>query len=60
VSAARAADPPKLTLLFLGDNAGHRPAGRSMVPQPVLAARGIDPTYTDMLDDLDPAAPRER
>ncbi|HVK11642.1 MAG TPA: PVC-type heme-binding CxxCH protein [Gemmataceae bacterium] len=53
-SGARADDPPRLTLLFLGDNAGHKPAERFKILQPVFAARGIDLTYTDKLDDLNP------
>jgi putative membrane-bound dehydrogenase-like protein len=47
-----AADPPKLKVLFLGDNAGHKPADRFKQLQPVFAKRGIDMTYTDKLDDL--------
>ena len=49
---ADAADAPKLKLLFLGDNAGHQPKARFAQLQPVFAARGIDLTYTDKLDDL--------
>ena len=54
-SAARADDPPRLKLLFLGDNAGHKPAERFKLLQPAFAGRGIDLTYTDKLDDLNPA-----
>src|SRR5688572_8599449 len=43
---AFAAEPAKLKVLFLGDNAGHRPADRFKQLQPVFAARGIDMTYT--------------
>ncbi|MBX3441409.1 MAG: ThuA domain-containing protein [Planctomyces sp.] len=49
--AARAADRP-LRLLFLGDNAGHRPADRFRDLQPVLAGRGIELVYTDRVADL--------
>lgn len=49
---ALAADPPKLNVLFLGDDAGHKPAERFKILQPVLAQRGIALTYTDKLDDL--------
>ncbi|VTT97291.1 secreted glycosyl hydrolase : Putative membrane-bound dehydrogenase OS=Singulisphaera acidiphila (strain ATCC BAA-1392 / DSM 18658 / VKM B-2454 / MOB10) GN=Sinac_2812 PE=4 SV=1: ThuA: Cytochrom_C [Gemmataceae bacterium] len=49
---ALAADPPKLNVLFLGDAAGHKPAERFKILQPVLAKRGIALTYTDKLDDL--------
>src|SRR3954454_10172236 len=51
---AFAAEPPKLKVLFLGDNAGHQPATRFKLIQPVLAARNIDLTYTDKLADLNP------
>src|SRR5437016_374022 len=49
---AFAAEPPKLKVLFLGDSAGHQPATRFKIIQPVFAARNIDLTYTDKLDDL--------
>ena len=52
-SAATTKEPPKLKLLFLGDNAGHKPAERFKILQPVLRrARNIELTYTDKLDDL--------
>jgi type 1 glutamine amidotransferase len=41
-----------LRVLFLGDNAGHRPTNRFAIMQPALASRGIELTYTDTLDDL--------
>jgi len=43
-----------LRVLFLGDNAGHRPTNRFALMQPVLASRGIELTYTDKLSDLNP------
>src|SRR5829696_8487808 len=46
------AEPVKLKVLFLGDNAGHRPTERFKQLQPVFAKRGIELTYTDKLDDL--------
>src|SRR3954463_16162401 len=49
---ALAAEPAKLKVLFLGDNAGHKPAERFKQLQPVFAKRGIELTYTDKLDDL--------
>ena len=49
---AFAAEPAKLTVLFLGDTAGHQPAARFKQLQPVFAARNIALTYTDKLDDL--------
>jgi putative membrane-bound dehydrogenase-like protein len=49
---AFAQEPAKLKVLFLGDNAGHRPAERFKQLQPVFAKRGIDLTYTDKTDDL--------
>ena len=48
--------PPKLKLLFLGDSAGHKPAARFEILQPAFAAKGIDLTYTDKLDDLNAKA----
>ena len=50
-----AAEPAKLNVLFLGDNAGHQPPARFRQLQPVLAARGITLTYTDKVADLNPA-----
>ena len=41
-----------LQVLFLGDNAGHKPTNRFELMQPALAARGIELTYTDKLDSL--------
>jgi type 1 glutamine amidotransferase len=41
-----------LRVLFLGDNAGHRPTNRFALMQPVLASRGIEMSYTDKLDSL--------
>src|SRR5262249_53873613 len=43
---------PRLKILFLGDDGPHRPAERFRQLQPVLAARGIDLTYTDKVDAL--------
>lgn len=39
-------------VLFLGDNAGHRPTNRFALMQPALAPRGIEMTCTDKLDSL--------
>lgn len=47
-----AADPPKLKVLFLGDNGHHTPRERFAQLQPVLAKRGIELTYTDRVADL--------
>lgn len=44
--------PPRLKLLFLGDNAGHRPAERFRQLEPVLKKRGIDLTYADKVSVL--------
>ena len=44
-----------LRALFLGDNGPHQPAERFKQLQPALAPRGIELTYTDKLDDLNPA-----
>ncbi|HKI31798.1 MAG TPA: PVC-type heme-binding CxxCH protein [Gemmataceae bacterium] len=49
------ADAPKpLKILFLGDNGHHQPAQRFRQLAPVLAARGIDLTYTDKVEALNP------
>src|SRR5712691_1089633 len=45
---------PKIKILFLGDNGPHRPAERFRQLQPVLVARGIDLTYTDKVEALNP------
>jgi putative membrane-bound dehydrogenase-like protein len=45
---------PPLKVLFLGDNGHHRPAERFRQLQPVLAKRGIELTYTDKIEALDP------
>ncbi len=47
-----AAEPPKLNILFLGDNAGHKPKDRFAQLEPVLLKRGIALKYTDSLDDI--------
>jgi putative membrane-bound dehydrogenase-like protein len=52
---AAVAGPPKLSVLFLGDNAGHQPPARFRQLQPEMARRGIDLTYTDRVSDLNPA-----
>ncbi len=52
---SRGAELPPLKLLFLGDSAGHQPAARFEQLRPVFAARNISLTYTDKLDDLNPA-----
>src|SRR5262249_6001557 len=49
-----AQDPKPLKILFLGDNGHHRPAERFRQLQPVLARRGIDLTYTDKTEALNP------
>ena len=50
----RADDGKPIKILFLGDNGHHRPNDRFRQLQPVLAARGIQMTYTEQMDDLDP------
>src|SRR5262249_27050552 len=54
VSRAAADEVKPLKLLFLGDEGHHRPAERFRQLQPVLAKRGIDLTYTDKVDALNP------
>ena len=43
-----------IKILFLGDRGHHQPAVRFRQIQPVLAARGIDLTYTDKAEALNP------
>jgi putative membrane-bound dehydrogenase-like protein len=47
-------DPKPIKLLFLGDNAGHRPRERFDILKPVLAKRGIEMVYTDKVDSFNP------
>ena len=50
------AEPPKpLKALFLGDRGHHVPKERADQLIPVLHDRGIEVTYTEKLDDLNPA-----
>jgi putative membrane-bound dehydrogenase-like protein len=44
--------PRPIKILFLGDNGHHQPAERFRQLQPVLAARGIELTYTDQVTAL--------
>ncbi len=50
-----AATSPKLKVLFLGDRGHHDPADRAAQIAPALAGRGIEVTYTERADDLNPA-----
>lgn len=43
-----------LRVLFLGDRAGHRPAARYAIIEPVLTNHNIEITYTESMDDLNP------
>ena len=51
---AQATRPATLKILFLGDNATHRPAERFPLLEPVMKQRGIELTYTDKMSDLNP------
>src|SRR5262245_41379798 len=53
--AVATAAPPKVKVLFLGDDGHHRPAERFRQVRPILAGRGIDLTYTDKMTALTPA-----
>ena len=44
----------RIKILFLGDKGHHQPAVRFRQIQPVFAARGIDLTYTDKVEALNP------
>jgi uncharacterized protein len=46
--------PKPLKILFLGDNGHHRPAERFRQLAPIMAGRGIDLTYTDKVESLNP------
>ena len=55
LALARLAEPaPRLKALFLGDQGHHRPSDRAAQLIPVMQSRGIDITYTENLDDLNP------
>ena len=43
-----------LRVLFLGDRAGHRPAERFAILQPVFAKKKIEVTYTESMQDINP------
>jgi len=51
-SAALAAEPAKLKVLFLGDKGHHKPADRFKQLEPLFAKRGIELVYTEKLEDL--------
>src|SRR5689334_10720177 len=51
--AANAAEN-RVKILFLGDNGHHAPAKRFAQLEPALKPHGIDLTYTDKMDDLNP------
>ncbi|MEL7497920.1 MAG: PVC-type heme-binding CxxCH protein [Planctomycetota bacterium] len=48
-----------IRVLFLGDDGLHKPATRLAILQPILKKRGIDLTYTDRLEDLNPQTLRQ-
>ncbi len=53
VHATGPADEKPLSALFLGDpGSHHRPLARSKQLIPVMATRGIDITYSEVMDDL--------
>lgn len=52
VSSIAETDPPRLSVLFLGDRGHHRPADRAAQITPVMDLRGIDLTYTENVADL--------
>jgi type 1 glutamine amidotransferase len=43
-----------LRVLFLGDRAGHKPAERFAILQPVFAKKNIEVTYTESMQDINP------
>jgi len=52
IASVMSAEP--LKLLFLGDNGHHQPAARFKQLQPVMKERGIELTYSDKAEDLNP------
>ncbi len=54
-TVAAADAPPRLRVLFLGDDGHHKPADRFKQLEPVLAGRRIELDYTESLDSLNPA-----
>src|SRR5919109_588331 len=54
LGAPSPAAPPKVKVLFLGDNGHHRPSERFRQIQPVLAARNVAVEYTDRVAALNP------
>ncbi|MEI7582097.1 PVC-type heme-binding CxxCH protein [Runella sp.] len=46
--------PRRLEILFLGDNGHHRPIERVPAIMSALGSKGINFTYSDQLDDLNP------
>jgi len=50
---ATAAEPP-IKVLFLGDKGHHVPAERFAQLDPVLRPRGVEMTYTERMEDIDP------
>lgn len=55
LNAAAAFAAGDLNVLFLGDNGHHQPHARFLELEPVLRSRDIALTYTDKIDDLNPA-----
>ena len=53
-SSSDAAPPPRLKLLFLGDNGHHQPAVRFKQLEPVLKKRRVELVYSDVVGDLNP------
>jgi uncharacterized protein len=51
---AQTTQPRRLEILFLGDNGHHRPIERVPQAMAALGAKGINFTYSDNLNDLNP------
>ena len=54
VSSLTGTAEDKVKVLFLGDRGHHRPEARFRQLQPVLAARGVELTYTQDIAELNP------
>jgi len=54
VSRQQGAIPRRTEILFLGDNGHHRPSERVPQLMAALGSKGINLTYTDQLEDINP------
>ncbi|HEV8542352.1 MAG TPA: PVC-type heme-binding CxxCH protein [Verrucomicrobiae bacterium] len=55
LATIRSEERPEIRVLFLGDSGLHKPIERFKLLQPALEKKKIEVTYTESLDDLNPA-----